>query len=386
MKQGTLALFCATVLAGLPSLSHAQTTDPIGADAGAPISDGTTGAPIKTEVEAGTGSKQATVKVNLLWLGKPPEDRNGVAVLNSRSLNLTVSTPWDGEGDASPASLDGFAGGTSAKLEYVLIKSPRATMPSANALAITDKAIGICKGKANTEFERLKEELRDPASPAYAAALANLNKQHQEQLKACDEADPDDVIASHLPGRLREYTAELFPSDTGAFGLHATIGYDKFSYVDPATLAKGEDKKTGWGVGASFTNYFRKTPTALTITLDYEVAFEEQDEQIFCPFNAGPGSVACVEDHAGPPKLDRSVKFGVNVRHRFADSKGKSRIAVGPSVTYDVTDDVWGLELPIYFIPGKDETLTGGFKVGYRSDRKDVTFGLFIGAAFGLWD
>ena len=379
-------LLAASAMIGSASAAHAQAADPVRTDAGAPLADASTGAPIRAEIEAGTGGKQATVKINLLWLDRPPALRQGGAVLNSRSLNLTLSTPWDGEGDASPASLDGFAGGTSARVEFVMMNSKRATQPSQRAIAIADRAGEICKRKAIAEFDNGKEGLGDPASAFFDSALAKLDKRKAEQLKACDEADAGNLVATHLPGQLREYDAEMFPSDAGAITFHATIAYDKFGYVLPATLAKGSDKKTGWGVGARFTNYFRKTPTALTVTLDYEAAWEEQDKQIFCPPNPGPTPVTCIEDHAGPPQLDRSTKIGVNVRHRFTNSEGVSGFAISPSIRYDITDDVWGAELPVYFIPGKDGTLTGGLKLGYRSDKKDVTFGLFIGAAFGLWD
>ena len=58
---------------------------------------------------------------------------------------------------------------------------------------------------------------------------------------------------------------------------------------------------------------------------------------------------------------------------------------ISPTLSMNVSDGTWGAELPIYLLPGSDDTLTGGIKIGYTSEKKDVTFGIFIGAAFGLW-
>jgi hypothetical protein len=59
--------------------------------------------------------------------------------------------------------------------------------------------------------------------------------------------------------------------------------------------------------------------------------------------------------------------------------------AVAPQVTYDVLDDVVGIDVPVYFLSNSEHGLTGGVRFGYRSDRDDhFSVGVFIGAAFNI--
>ena len=352
------------------------------ADAGAPIKDSAASTPVKVEFSAGTGNKQAAIKIDLLNLSRSHAARPAVV---SNALTLTISTPWDGENDSVPIGLDGLSNGTAAKLEFLSYVSKRANGVTSEQLAIAEEAITACRTKANSDFAGYLAELGVYGTDMTNPGRIRLDKLHGEALKSCTDTEISDVIGLYLPSKLRRYSTQAFTSDLYAFGFHGAVGYHKFGFVDPATAIKGSQKNTSWSAGISATDYFRSSPTALTVSFDYEHAYKEQDKQIFCPPASGTAPVQCVQDHAGPPNADNSGIVRLNLRHRFMNADGKGRFAVSPNVAYDAFDNEWAFDLPVYFLPGKDGTLTGGFRAGYTTEKKEATFGIFIGAAFGLW-
>lgn len=372
----SLVAICLAALASAQPAS-AQTLTADSADRGAPIGDTGRAAPIKVEISAGTADKQASVKVNLLQL------LDGSGASNPSQLTLSVSTPWDGQNDAEPLNLDGLSSGTKFKLNYTFFRSSEMTGASPRSVEIEAQARALCAAKADQTAE---QTLADMGSNATADARAAAAKAHEAALKKCETADGAAVVKEHLRGSLRDYVTGFFKRDAWAFDLHGAIGTRKFEYLDTTTLATLGERKVGWSFGLGYTRYFRRSPTAVTLGFDYEEAYKDRKAQIFCPPATGPNPVQCVQGPPGAPNFDRSAIVRFNLRHRVIGPKGKTRFAVSPNVFYDVSDSEFAAELPIYFIPGKDDSLTGGVKIGYTSESKDVTFGVFIGVAFGLWD
>ena len=59
-------------------------------------------------------------------------------------------------------------------------------------------------------------------------------------------------------------------------------------------------------------------------------------------------------------------------------------VAISPSVQFDFKNDgVTEVAVPIYFI-GSGTNATGGVRFNWRSDKKELTAVVFIGAALGL--
>ena len=361
--------------------AHAKAPTSRSADAGAPIGDHAQSAPIKIEFDAGTGSKQATVKLDLLQLGNSSSSAGPTTNDTFQQFTIKLSTPWDSENDAEPVNLDGLATGTELTLEYSFFGTRSRNDVSLRARAIANEAREACAAQADLDFATASSDVGDNAG---ADVIAALTKARDKKKATCENADSRTVINGYLPGRRRAYAAEFFPDGAWSIGVHGSVGYDRFSFVDATTLAAGKSSKFGWSAGISATKYFSLSPTAITATFDYESAWKEQDKQILCPGGPNTTPVACVNNHVGPPQLERSGIARFNLRHRFSDSKGNGLIGISPNVSVNVSDGTWGAELPIYLLPGSDDTLTGGIKVGYTSEKKDVTFGVFIGAAFGL--
>jgi hypothetical protein len=350
------------------------------ADAGAPIDDHAQSAPIKVEFDASTGSKQASIKLDLLQLSNSSVPGGGGTNDTNKQFTVKLSTPWDSESDAEPVNLDGLASGTELTFEYSFFGTRSRNDVSPRARAIANEARAACTAQADLDFSAASSDVGDSSG---ADVISALVKARDKKKAFCASADSRSLIAAFLPGKRRAYASEFFPDGAWGLGVHGSVGYDRFSYIDATTLAAGKTSKVGWSAGISATKYFSRSPTAISATFDYESAWKEQDKQILCPASS-PAPVACVNNHVGPPQFERSGIARLNLRHRFSDSNGNGLIGISPTASVNVSDGTWGAELPIYLLPGSDDTLTGGIKLGYTSEKKDVTFGIFIGAAFGL--
>lgn len=373
------ALAIATLALAQPA--QAKSPPSSSADAGAPIGDHIQSAPIKVEFDAGTGNKQATIKLDVLQLGNVSASGGDGTNDTSRQLTFKLSTPWDSQSDAEPVNLDGLATGTELTFEYSFFGTRSLNRTTTRAKAIADEARRACVAQTDLDFAAAVASIGTGAKDDDIAVLAKAKDKKKDY---CFSADSRSVIKDYLPDKRRAYASEFFPDGAWSLGIHGSVGFDRFSYVDAATLAAGKTSKVGWSAGISATKYFSLSPTAITATFDYEAAWKEQDKKILCPSGPSTAPVTCVSNHVGPPQLERSGIARLNLRHRFSDAKGNGLIGISPTVSVNVSDGTWGAELPIYLLPGSDDTLTGGIKVGYTSEKKDVTFGIFIGAAFGL--
>lgn len=350
---------------------------PAGADTGAPINDQAESAAVQVEFGAGAADKLATIKLNITRLANEAAGGGGATTDSQTQVTATISTPWDGKSDAILANLDGLASGTKFKLGVTHYMTGTENQPTARSLEIEAQARDACKAKALLDKDSAMLANSDPQY----VALRTL--ENEAAVKVCESARALIVIRAHMPTLERAYATSFFTKPLRAISFQSSVGYGKFGFVNPLTLVPGSQEKVGWSVGASFTQYSRASPTAFTIGFDYERAYKAQDKRILCPVPSGTAPVTCVQDHIGPPTLDESGLIRINLRHRFVDAKGKGILAISPSVTYDAFDNEWGFELPVYLVPGGDGNLTGGFKLGYTTEKDDFTFGIFVGAAFG---
>lgn len=370
------ALFCAG-----PALGQDDPVAKGSADAAAPLGDHARPAKWRAEVTAGTENKTASVSVDLLrLLAKPASQPNSTRVLD-HALELTVTTPWDKENDAFLADLDGLADGTSIGLTYSLLGSSRRAVSSTEQQALHGRAVELCNDDWAAKLGV------KPLAPT--ATPDDVVKKREEVAKKCgtllpDGTDAATLIAKYLSAREQRAYASGFFKDTFSVAFSGKVEFQDFKFVDPTSLAKMKDDKTSWSAGLNLTKYFRASPTAVTFGGAYERAWKSADKKILCPVPSGPTPVECVDSPDAPPTLEDGFKLSANLRTRFFAGDELSNFAISPKVTYDVTNDVFGAELPIYLVPDKDGGLVGGVKVGYRSDTDDVVFGIFVGTAFGI--
>ena len=278
----------------------------------------------------------------------------------ANSFGIILSTPLNGEDEAAPATLDGLANGTTLTVRWGHFSlSPPGPVQSRRAAELVAKARGICVRRAGADAE----------------AIAG-----------CDRENSNNLVGLYLNDREnREYSAQTIRHDASNFGFEVAVGINRFEFVDPATLAESSERHTQWRARIFYDQYLRRPMTAFTLSAGYERAYEAADEEIFCPPNTTNAAVRCVQARGAPPELNESLLISAGFRHRFIGAESLRNFAIAPLVTYDVLDDVVGVDVPIYFLPDGDGGLTGGVRFGYRSDREnEFSVGIFIGAAFNI--
>ena len=289
------------------------------------------------QVSAGTDDDKVTFRVAL---------PTGPSM--SSRFAFSASTPLHGGDDALPASLDALANGTRATLSW---------------------------GHFNLPIRRPDQTTEE---------IVRKAKQK------CIEEDPQPnrcKVSSYAVYHYKRDSRRAYLKGMGAggtdVGVEASVGINDFEWIDPITFLPQKKRHTDWGVAIHGTMFLGGLETAITGSAAYQRAFEAAEEQQLCP--AGSTNAAdCVTARLAAPGRNENLLLSVGLRHRFLTPDATSaRLAVAPIVTYDVIDDVWGVDVPVYFVPGANNSLTGGVRFGYRSDRdKKFSIGVFLGTTF----
>lgn len=266
------------------------------------------------------------------------------------SFSLILATPIHGGDDAMPASLDALVNGSRATLRWGRF-----------ALGIPDE---------------------DEIAARIAEDAAELCEDQDPNPKEC--TDSGYAVRNYDRANYRRYLAHTLPSGATDYGIDVTLGINDFEWVDRTTLLPQKKQHTDWSVAAHIAHY--RAGTAITGSLSYQRAYKAGEEETICP----PGSTdpeECVKARGNAPTLDKNFLISTGLRHRFVGSDGNLlNLAVAPAITYDVIDDVWGVDIPLYLVPDKEGALTGGIRFGYRSDRDDkFSVGIFVGTTFDFF-
>jgi hypothetical protein len=266
----------------------------------------------------------------------------------SSRFAFSASTPLHGGDDALPASLDALANGTRATVSWGYFD-----LPIRRPDQTTEDIVREAKRKCIEE---------DP------------------QPNRCNVSSY--AVYHYKRDRRRDYLRGMGAGGTDV-GVEASVGINDFEWTDPITFLPQKERHTDWGVAIHGTMFLGGLETAITGSAAYQRAFDAAEEQQLCP--AGSTNPAdCVTTRLAAPGRNENLLLSVGLRHRFLTPDATTaRLAVAPIVTYDVIDDVWGVDVPVYFIPGANNTLTGGVRFGYRSDReKKFSVGVFLGTTF----
>ena len=166
-----------------------------------------------------------------------------------------------------------------------------------------------------------------------------------------------------------------------SWGLTATLGYDDFTYYDATTLAKSDSRKQPWDIGAFYSYTFLSDASRLSLAVKLENAYKAAKAETRCPVPTGTLPVTCVSGSFTAPNEKRS--HIVSTEYRKILESGKYAWAL--SVNRDFKNKVTGVELPLYFLRSEQGFVNGGITLGWTSEDKKATVGLFIGKPFDLF-
>jgi hypothetical protein len=96
------------------------------------------------------------------------------------------------------------------------------------------------------------------------------------------------------------------------------------------------------------------------------------------PYN-GSGVLISKTLAIGEPKKSTKILFQLELRKYFGAS-----IALNPKLGYIPKDDIYVLEVPIYFLQNSEGGLSGGVSAGWDSKSEKFTVSAFIGETLGI--
>jgi hypothetical protein len=176
-----------------------------------------------------------------------------------------------------------------------------------------------------------------------------------------------------------ELIEKLTPGEIFFVGANATVAPERFKFVDADDLAPApSETHTSWSVSGVGGVVFR-TNTVAAVSYTREVAFSAGDPAQVCTPVGSAGALACTTRAVGAPGDDRTNRLSIEVKQFFG-----ANFALAPKVNIDVSDQILGIEVPIYLIQDKKGGLTGGVTLGWRSDTKAFTASAFVGPVLTL--
>jgi hypothetical protein len=317
------------------------------------------------QLTGGTGDARAELLLQSV-ISRPgfAIDSSGAAEgrASMQTIALAASAPLGDGANTDLATLDGFADDFTVKFRFtsfnVRLRKPK-------DVSIEEDMLGRAQ----------RECLRQ-----------NANAPDIEKICATNN-DRNLLIRTYLPLEYPVLLQGRFPSGAASsLGFEAKLGYREFGFLDPAALVDAKAKR--WSVRAKLFGAYYPTNgrTALTASAAWERGYAEAGEAAVCLGAVTPG--ICPLAIVGPPVREDRALFSLGLRS-FVDTPGFiiPRIALAPSVNYEAKDDIWGFDLPLYLVTNGDRALTGGLRVGYiaKPGEDDLVFGLFVGAAFSLF-
>jgi hypothetical protein len=263
------------------------------------------------------------------------------SVLGDLLLDLKLSGPISSSGETRLADLDGLRTSTSVDAGISWIRWHPSADPKRQQ-AICDAYKRTLPGADAADFTCTLQEL--PAGSEYRRRFA----------QAIDWGTP-------LLLKLRY-----------------KVGRREFHFVDPATLERDSESRTGYSITAA-TGVLLDALGLVGFAYRFEEAFRAGAETDLCLPLGATGALACDPAEIGPPQRRQAHVLQAELRRFFGE-----RLGVNPRISYEVKDAVVGLELPLYFLRDPDRGLNGGVSLGWRSDDDELVWSVFVGEALGV--
>jgi hypothetical protein len=160
--------------------------------------------------------------------------------------------------------------------------------------------------------------------------------------------------------------------------IEGKLGQKKFDFFD-SQAAEKEETEISSSISSSLVGIYG--PGRISFGLSYQSAFEDAKTKARHCEDIGSSDLLqkCKELPLGPPSRMDSMIARTELRHIFG------KWALSPLASWDFKKDVGALELPIYFLPDNKGLLTGGLKLGWRSDGKNLTGSIFLTKPIALF-
>lgn len=171
---------------------------------------------------------------------------------------------------------------------------------------------------------------------------------------------------------------------TKSYGASATIGQEDFDFTELATFEAMKVTETtyAFSVFGRIERTNSQGGTSLTAAIKLQHAFKENDKSTEC---RDPDEMAtCIEAVFGPPVAQDDFIATLSYATEFGNPVfGDQPIAIMVNTSYDIDNDVFGIDAPVFLYRG-NENLGAGIRAGWRSDTEDFQVGFFVSQKFSL--
>jgi len=283
------------------------------------------------------------------------KDKIGTAAFGwgrgQRQIQIAFSGPVGGNDEATPVSLTGLGAGSNAKISFSRLNWRGPNPIERQQIEALCQRLGLPPGSPN---------------PATTCTTSNIKSQ-------------DDLA-------LFRYLSHL-DNIPWMVGGEITAGQVVQKFVDRKSLEADSRKRLAWQISTRVGAY-KSGLGFLLATYSYKETLSPAGapSQICKPMPGTDvsGATSCTNVVVGRPIFKTTSVLTAELR-RFVSR----RLAWSPNIQFDFKrnadgDRTIGIEVPVYFLTSGGTSPTGGVRFGWRSDIKELTAVVFVGAAFKL--
>jgi hypothetical protein len=284
----------------------------------------------------------------------------------------------------------------------------RLGVPEATVAPDSGSSVGISPGSmrilADTDSSSVElsfSRVRDLPSNnfgRYSLGLtltAPINKEDQQGFLITRRGLPGDFNAElSFSGIIATNGAasEDFTDDQAGFveipvilwDINAAVGVNEFSFRDPLTFTEQEVRRTPYSFSASIGYLGGSRSPFIAAGIERRRSYKAPNQRTLCPPPAPVGTTECTRDEFGPPARndDTSAFALIRTLNLFGLTGANSPVALEIRAAYDIEDDVFGVEMPVYMVLDDKGRFRAGVRLGWDTDDRRLAVGVFIGAAF----
>jgi hypothetical protein len=274
--------------------------------------------------------------------------------------SLTASAPLTKNSDQTTlAALDGLANAFTLEFKFTHFWEPRRNPTDAD-----DATVIMWLAEAKRK--------KDPTLTLEAA-------------KHSIESWDTEAVAKNAPEHIDDYNLMFWDWPKIAAGCTAKVGQQKYTFLQPTTLADGDVQKIPYGAGLFFGIIPSNKSGLITLGFEYQNAYKDAKSKSFALPVTGGGPQEVKAGPLGEPEQDDKRILSIEFRRLLRLPGMEKPSGITLKTSYDVKSYDFSARLPLYFVRDSKSKLTGGVELGWRKSTHRVTFGVIVGGAFGLY-
>lgn len=293
------------------------------------------------------------------------------AEVGSDQFRLTASGRLN-DGESRLLGLQGFPNGTEIRLSYTHY----------GTVISLDDPSGYQEEQARLRCERAPPEERAEGCVPSAYRPAE------------GPQGASAFIRRYYPDGFDAMAARVLPRQTWFLGAELAADQSKFGFLDRARFALVSESHLEVD-GTIFGGLiFPHHQTAIIGSLQQGRSFEARDEVTLCQPIAGTTLTQCLTGPDGRPVRSRTAIAALEFRHAFGrrNSRFPTNLAIAPRFAYDIEDDAYSIDMPVYFGTDAAGALRAGIRGIFVSQPRaaggrdeDFSLALFVGVPFSLF-